>query len=349
MIPKADLVFDFSSSARGGSLRRLNAYVDYFSGHPLATHFYINDAVAHKHEIAAKVSTSFVAKSGLAKLTLGAEHLAGPDTRSRWADRPAWGFSYGIPVRAGFAKQHWLHLSNVLPFSYGQCSLSWRLRMKSIAQLQQYRYCAGNIDVMSGESNFTLERASAALGWSGQTVLLRNGYTPFTTAPAAGASMPEQRYALAVGTEDYKRMDLTYEVYRALKDELRLATLVIIGLASGIPGNVRQAHDVVCETGLSHDALVSRYRRASYFISTSEVENSSLAVLEGLTLTGNAILSDIPSHREMLQHEPGGVVIGGKPYLRIDATAPNAAVLPDWGVEIDRMLHVMGLNRAKVQ
>jgi hypothetical protein len=348
MTSKAELVFDFSSSAQGGALRRLNAYADYFSGHALTTHFFINDAVASKHEIASKVSTSFVGKSGLSKLTLDTRHLLGPDARTQWSPRPRWGFSYGIPVRTGFAEKHWLHLSNALPFMYNQCSLSRRLRLKSFAQLQQYRYCAGNIDVMSGESYFTIERATTALRWSGQTTLLRNGVTAFEVPSTKSTDFPEQiqeHYALAVGTEDYKRIDLTFELYRAMKNELGLKSLVIVGNPAGVPPLVRQSPDVSCEWGLSHEALIARFRRADYFLSTSEVENSSLAVLEGLTLNGKAILSDIPSHREMLQHEPSRFVVGGRGYLRIDSTAPNAAVLPDWNVEIGRMLSVMGLDQ----
>lgn len=333
MKPAAELVFDFSSSAKGGSLPRINAYVDYFSGHPIRTHFLISDDLKNKQEIASKVSASIIQKNGLSKLTIGSDHLFSLGTS------PKWCFSYGIPVKTRFAEKHWLHLSNVLPFTYKQCTLSWQLRLKSMWQFQQYKYCASNVDLLSGESNFTVTSACIALGWAGRTALLRNGVTPFPVAHPQ-----KERYALAVGTETYKRIDLTYEVFSAIRQQLGLTSLVIVGNPASVPEFVRNAPDVICETGLSHEALMSRYRRANYFISTSEVENSSLAVLEGLSLTRNAILSDIPSHREMLQTTPDTLRVGGKSYLRCDATAPNVAVLPSWDVEIGRMLHLMQLD-----
>jgi glycosyltransferase involved in cell wall biosynthesis len=333
MDPKPELFFDFSSSARGGALRRINAFADFFSNHPLPTHFFINNGVPNKVEIAQKVRVSFVEKSGWSKLTIDSRHLLALEAR------PKWCYSYGIPIKTRFAWKHWLHLSNVLPFTFRQCSLPWQLRWKSFAQLQQYKRCSSNVDMLSGESNFTLASACTALDWSGQTALLRNGVTSYPIA-----NLPTERYALAVGTEDYKRIDLTFEVYNTMKQELGLTSLVIVGVSAGIPEHVKNALDVICESHLSQDALMSRYRRASYYISTSEVENSSLAVLEGLALTGKVILSDIPSHREMLQHTPGTFSLNGKPYLRVDDSAPNAAILPEWNVEIGKMLNLMGLD-----
>jgi glycosyltransferase involved in cell wall biosynthesis len=333
MSRKAELVFDFSSSYLGGSQRRLNAYADYFSGHPLPTHFFISDLAANKHEIAQKVSASFVSKSGLSKLVVGSRHLL------ETGIAPKWCFSFGLPVRSRFAENHWLHVSNVLPFTYRQVQMARQLQFKSFLQFRQYAQYARNADVVSGESNFSVGSYCSTLGWSGKTAVLRNGVTPCKVE-----KLPTEPYALAIGTESYKRIDLTYDVYKAIQNQLGITSLVIVGSPAGIPAHVRKAPDVICETGISEDALSSRYRRASYFLSTSEVENSSLAVLEGLTLTGQAILSDIPSHREMLQREPAALSIGGKSYLRIDASAPNAAVLPSWEAEIGKMLQVMGLN-----
>ena len=41
---------------------------------------------------------------------------------------------------------------------------------------------------------------------------------------------------------------------------------------------------------------------AEYYISASQIENSSNAVLEALLLSKNIILSNIPSHNEMLRN-----------------------------------------------
>ena len=51
---------------------------------------------------------------------------------------------------------------------------------------------------------------------------------------------------------------------------------------------------------------------ASYYVSASGIENSSIAVTEALLLSPSVVLSDIPSHREAVRdmeraelHVPG--------------------------------------------
>ena len=53
---------------------------------------------------------------------------------------------------------------------------------------------------------------------------------------------------------------------------------------------------------ISRKDLLNLLYNAEYYISTSQIENSSNAVLEGLLLSKNIILSNIPSHNEMLRN-----------------------------------------------
>ncbi len=325
-----EIVFDFSSSPSGGGLRRVSAYVDYFSKSSIKTHFFISDALSFKGDVSRKVKTTIVKKSNFDKLTLRNDYF------SVIQSTPQWLYSYGIPIRSKIAVQNWLHVSNVMPFTFRECTLRRSLYWKSFAQFQQHRLFAHNADYISGESQFTIDKFKDVLGWKGSAEVLKNGVTRVDLGMRA-----KENYALVVGTDTYKRADLSYAIFRNLRSRLNLNSIVFVGDPDGIPPMIRNSADVFLEQKLTNEELVSRFERASYFISTSEVENSSLAALEGLSLTGKAILSDIPSHREMLINEPEEIILDGKTYLLVDNENMQLSDMPQWDIEIEKMLSLM--------
>jgi len=79
------------------------------------------------------------------------------------------------------------------------------------------------------------------------------------------------------------------------------------------------------------------------FISTSEIENSSNAVLEALALGETVVLSDIPSHRELIGNGAGQpLVADGLRYLQLDAGACTLDFSQySWNKTISYMLSTM--------
>jgi glycosyltransferase involved in cell wall biosynthesis len=276
------------------------------------------------------VSATFVTKSALQKLTLGTGHMTDLVKSTRWLH------SYGIPVRKHAADNMWLHLSNALPFYYKNCSLPTQLRLKSLMQLQQFNLCKDAYDVVSGESQFTLDQYSRSLNWRGPTLVLRNGLAPFVRRHP-----PKEAFAIVVGTESYKRLDRTIEVFEAVKARLSLNELVIVGHPDKIAARIKSLPFVKCRFAVPQAELEDLYEKASLFISTSEVENSSVAVLEGLQITGSVLVSAIPSHLEMLDPESEKITIQGLPYVFAQSHQTGTLRLPTWTEEIEKMLDRM--------
>ena len=329
-----DILFDFSSSPTGGGLRRLEAYAEYFSQLPLKIHFFIHEAASNRDRIQQLVPTTLVHKTDVSKVWLNKDYLGNYGVSAKWL------FSYGIPTKRGFAKQNWLHISNVLPFFFAQATVDPSIYVKMFFLRHQFKSNFRNNDIISAESDFSIKMYIDVTGWQGETMLLRNGILK-----GDSDLNHKQSYAIAIGTHSYKRIDLTYEVFKELKEALGLSKLLIIGDSKRIPLNIRTAADVDAKDFLHEGALHSSLKAASYFISTSEVENSSCAVLEGLQFTEKAILSDIPSHKEMLRNGMGSnFQYKENKYLIVSQNDIRDGVMVDWNHEIVKMLVKMGFS-----
>jgi glycosyltransferase involved in cell wall biosynthesis len=123
----------------------------------------------------------------------------------------------------------------------------------------------------------------------------------------------------------------------------RLDKLLVVGDAEHIPLSVKRKPYVECLGTLPRHEVVQHVRQSQVFISTSEIENSSNAVLEALAMGGTVVLSDIPSHRELIGNsavEP--LVVDGLRYLQLDASACVLDLAPySWNKTIFHMLSTM--------
>ncbi len=329
-----DIIFDFSSSPAGGGLRRLEAYAEYFSQSHLKTHFFIHASARNRDRIQQLIPATLVQKSFASKALVNNDYLKEIDFKAKWL------FSYGIPTKRSKAEQNWLHVSNVLPFFIFHATSTPGLFFKMSILRQQFKANFRNNDIVSAESNFSIKMYINVTGWIGDTLILRNGI--YKEDPVLEYKQP---YAIAVGTHSYKRIDLTYKIFTGLKEDLGLKKLLIVGDSKLIPGSIRSAIDVDIRNFLPEAELQSCLKRASYFISTSEVENSSCAVLEGLRLTKTAILSDIPSHQEMFREDSvQSFQHQGADYLIVNQSDVRSDVMVDWDIEIEKMLLRMGLS-----
>jgi hypothetical protein len=329
---KYDILFDFSSSPVGGGLRRLEAYAEYFSRSSLKTHFFVHDQALNRNSIQRLVPTTLVHKTSASKLLLRNRYFSEITVGAKWL------YSYGIPIKRGLAERNWLHISNVLPFFLFHATVDPSLFSKNLILLMQFRANCRNNDIISAESNFSVERYVKLTGWNGKSMILKNGLHEVDSEPE-----PKQPYAVAVGTLSYKRIDLTYQLFQGLKTSLGLKKLLIVGDSTRVPEVIRTAFDVEVQGFLPDAEMQSTLKRASYFFSTSEVENSSCAVLEGLQLTQKAVLSNIPSHLEMLRKDVAlNLPYRGIDYLIVDQTNVNEDAIVKWSAEIEKMLVQMG-------
>ena len=123
----------------------------------------------------------------------------------------------------------------------------------------------------------------------------------------------------------------------------RLDKLLIVGNLESIPLSVRRKPYVECLGILPREQVLQHMRQSQVFISTSEIENSSNAVLEALVLGNTVVVSDIPSHRELIGNGAGQpLVIDGLRYLQLDSGACALDLSQySWNKIISHMLSTM--------
>jgi hypothetical protein len=98
--------------------------------------------------------------------------------------------------------------------------------------------------------------------------------------------------------------ELVIKVFDSLRNlDINLNRLIIVGnkkyLSKGIINNpFVSIIEYVPRDEMVYDLLFN----SEYYISASEIENSSIAVLESFLLSKSSILSSIPSHLEMIEH-----------------------------------------------
>jgi Glycosyl transferases group 1 len=327
-----DIIFDFSLSPAGGGLKRLLAYVDYFAASGQRVLFLVHPQ-NEEHVAGKAVEYEVVQRRPLARLCFDPRHV------SRYRGRSRWFFSYGIPIYGKVGDFNWLHVSNTLPFGLLGLTLEIKAFVRSFLLRERFVAYADNCLVVSGESEFTLDIYRKTTGWRREFVLLPNGMEDLER-DNEGTRRPQ---AIAVGTYRYKRLDRTCSVLERMQATRRLDKLLIVGDLECIPPSVRRKPYVSCVGILPYQQVLQHLRQSQVFISTSEIENSSNAVLEALALCGTVVVSDIPSHRELIGRRAGQpLVVDGLRYLQVDtgAYALDRSQY-SWNKTISQMLSTM--------
>jgi len=200
------------------------------------------------------------------------------------------------------------------------------------------------VDVVSAESASSLALFLEFSGFSGRRTVLGNGVLPTKTELLDPSEAWLGSFAVSVGTAAYKRIDRLISLFEAIREEYRLERLVVIGKAGILHRTFRQKKDVEFVGELDQAKVLSALRHANIYLSSSEIENSSNAVLEALTLTKRAILSAIPSHIEMVNPESTKLrIVQGQEYLEILVADKKAEAALSWGGVVTDMLTAMGL------
>lgn len=332
-----DIVFDFSSSPVGGSLRRLHAYATFFSKSELKVKFLLHPKAFSVVKNITNLDFEIIYKNTLSKIFLYTKYL------KKYEKFCKWYFSYGMPVAKNIGNKNWLHISNVLPFTNISITISFFHKLKILLQKYYFNKFSINVDIVSAESRFTLEQYQILCG-DNIFILMPNGLNPIRKTGKNLINLPSKgvRYAIAVGTASYKRIDKTIMLYREIKHRDSLELIILIGQKSAAVKEDKEYSDIKLFSNLSDEEYFFLLKNAAIFISTSEIENSSCAVLEASLLVETCYLSDIPSHRELIEE---GFIIENhsNEILKIKKSASIDALISqhDWDDTIKRMLKIM--------
>ena len=107
---------------------------------------------------------------------------------------------------------------------------------------------------------------------------------------------------ITIGTFLYKKLGIAFRLFKFLQEkDKKLKTFIIVGNRNDLPFELRTNKNVIVDIGATRESVINLLSNAKYYISASQIENSSIAALEGLVFSKSVFLSDIPSHREMLK------------------------------------------------
>ena len=149
-----NFLFNFSSSYSGGGLKRLTAYLKWFSNNGGA-HFIVNQRLKN-FLLDNKKNTLYYVDSSKTQRALNNQNYLIDIARQIGADIDLY-YSYGIPVPYKVGKVNWFHLSNVLPLienSEYKLPFLRSIELKWLGVLIRRSY--KNAKVLSAESNYSL-------------------------------------------------------------------------------------------------------------------------------------------------------------------------------------------------
>lgn len=328
-----DIIFDFSSSPIGGSFRRIEAYAFFFSSSKIKTLFLLHPQVAERLNNKYQIEIEIIKKNFLGKFFSRNLYLNKYEGKCRWL------FSYGIPITNPVGKYNWFHISNILPFSNSKISLSSFVRLKSLMLYFYILRSKSYLDIVSAESYFSLNSAKKIFN---EKILihLNNGFLKDSLITNQKVN---KKYAICVGTAKYKRIDISFNLFLTIKEEYNIKELLILGSEKEIPSFIRNSNLVKVINKVEDNEYFSLLSNSSLFISTSEIENSSVAMMEALQFSKRLILSNIPSHSEIYIAEPDKLKINGKEYLIINNSNNDVLIkyFSDWNDIISKMLKEM--------
>ena len=290
-------IFNFSASYTGGGLKRLNAYSEWFDKKGGAN-FIVHDNLKGIGKKFINNRYYYIKKNNAKRLLNDCYYLK--EIMSDFNTIDLY-FSYGIPIYEKIARINWFHLSNVLPLLPHYRFMSLPLKLKFHLLGNRIKKNFRNYNIISAESRYSLNLLKEKIGHDVNGIVLNNGHEDMLMNNA-GTNNKNVPYAVAVGTYKYKALKDTFRLFLNLKKKDNNLVLVIMGPEHDIPKEFYGRKDIEITGEVKRDEVIENLRKAKYFISTSLVENSSNATLEGLLCSGESYISDIPPHRELLQN-----------------------------------------------
>ena len=336
-------LFNFSASAAGGGLRRLEETAKWFDRRGGATFLVHATALQAVSPFSNRNRYFGIRQGKLKRLIADGRYLPGV---IREVGTPDVYFSYGIPLFHNVAKINWLHVSNALTLTRDRHGMPFKRYLELQLLGNRIVRSLRLAHIASAESEYALDLLKTAKRIPGGVrtyVVAGNGCEDaLFSLPAGQVGGGGRKYAISVGTAPYKRLGRALAVFGALQERNpELQGFKIVGDRTQIPRSVRRdARVESVGTGIGDEELYEMIQGAEYYISTSGIENSSISVTEALLLARSVILSDIPSHREAVRgmacaefHVSGqGVFIEVNPADRNDEERP-----PSWSDMLQRL------------
>lgn len=296
-------LFNFSSSWSGGGLIRTLETVKWFDNN-LGAYFIINDKIkAEISEYNKNNKYFFISENKIKRLLIDGYYMSKIISE---IGEPDIYFSYGIPVFKDIAKINWFHISNALTLKTKNISLPlgkriqmWILK-KRIIRSMKYTHIA------TGESEFSVNLLRDKINRKNLKrfyAVLPNGYDMSLIKNVLHKDRESlYKYGITIGTFKYKKIQNALEVFHEIKKLTNLKKFIIVGPPDYVPKTVINDKFVEFKANISREELFYLLYNAEYYISASQIENSSIAALEALLLSKNIVLSNIPSHQEMLRN-----------------------------------------------
>lgn len=329
------LLFNFSASYSGGGYKRLRSYAKWFDTHGGA-YFIIH----RKNALLAKEFPSnryfVVAPGRWARLWRDGAYL---ESILSALPQPALYYSYGIPLFARFGRVNWFHLSNALPLASEYVPMSLADRLKFTLLGRRIRRGLAHADVIAAESEYSLDMIGRK--YDSRLFVSSNGFDECFDEICRTGNEAREDLAVVVGTYRYKALDDAFRVFNMLRAACPQLRLRVFGPSTLVPPKMRSDAAVELVDIQPPEVVIDALRKARHYISTSRIENSSNADLEGAFLSENAWLSDIGPHREMLEGVAwSAVTVPGvvRQLIHVRSAELSTSVLKPWRQVIEEML-----------
>ena len=303
MNKKHKWLFNFSSSTVGGGLIRTLETIKWFDSKNGA-YFIVNGRIKNlvlKYRKNNKYF--FVSDNKVMRLFLDGYYIRRIINE---IGMPDVYFSYGIPVFKEIGKINWFHISNALALKTNKISLPLKTIIQMLILKKRIIKSMKYADIATGESEFSinlLKQEANRRNFNCHYDVLPNGFDIKSIKETVNRKREAfKKYAVTIGTYKYKKIKLALDLFHQIKEANNLKKFIIVGSANNIPRSVISDKLVEIVPSISRKDLLNLLYNAEYYISTSQIENSSNAVLEALLLSKNIILSNIPSHNEMLRN-----------------------------------------------
>ena len=324
---KLACLFNFSASRAGGGLKRLQEFSRWCDAHGGAA-FIIHENCRDLVERFPANRYFVTSHSPIGRLFDDVSYL---DPILAEAGDLHLYYAYGIPVYRRVARVNWFHLSNVIPFNIGRVPLPAidYVRQPLLAWL--YRRGLQRADVVAAESAASLvcfrsvDPARHFVSVNGSDDELAHAATLRGTDP--------DNTAVVVGTYKYKAIEDSFSVFEALRAANSALEMIVIGVVEQVPERLRKTPGATFTGVLPRSEVVKYLARASYYISTTKLENSYNAAAEGIFLARESLVSDIPPHRELLGDQPHELITlpdVRTPLFRVHRNNLSTARLKTW-------------------
>ncbi len=331
------LLFNFSASVNGGGLKRLSEFSRWFDRRG-GTNFIISRLV--KDQLTEKYTNNhyfIVDKSLIKRLFFDQSFIKKLPLDFRNLDLL---YSYGIPIYDPIASQNWFHLSNISPFFPKQSALSRINFLRNLVLRKRIVSNLYNAEFISAESESSLSLLDNT--FKSKFVVSVNGSDDEIMAKPSDPLEPF--YAVSVGTQSYKRIDLVIKCFKHFKGKLGLEKLYICGDKSLVNKNLILPPDVIL-LGLLPRAEVIRFiEKSKLYISCTKLENSFNAASEGIFLAESSIISGIGPHQELLKEEPySNIELFGDNFYFVERCQLSKKNIVSWDSIISSILVKAGI------